>query len=254
MKKILSVILSAILMLNISVVNANAYPSADEEGANEPWFTFEELLAMSEEEIKAVSEDYAYSYLEATRLYEDILKNGPSVDYNGVECCRFEITYWDDSNDEEVALEKLGLPEEMIAQFTYETKTRIIDLELNTKQYGFGVLIAPIAYKEYTLKELCVALHFTLYYNPIVEVAYGEKQPGSVSSDILIGDCSMDGSFNISDAIIMLEIYACNAAGVTHSYVYPQNKYADIDLNNEVNIDDATEVLKRYAETAAGIK
>ena len=68
-----------------------------------------------------------------------------------------------------------------------------------------------------------------------------------------IGDLDNDGNVNISDAIFILNIYACNAAQIENNFTAEQNASSDCNGDGHIGIDDAMLVLKYYAEKAAGI-
>ncbi|MBQ8725340.1 MAG: leucine-rich repeat protein, partial [Oscillospiraceae bacterium] len=62
------------------------------------------------------------------------------------------------------------------------------------------------------------------------------------------GDTDGDGIVSISDAVLVLKIYAQNAAGLV-----PDAGDSDIDGDGAVRIEDATAILSYYAMNAAGM-
>ncbi|MBQ8687817.1 MAG: bacterial Ig-like domain-containing protein [Ruminococcus sp.] len=67
------------------------------------------------------------------------------------------------------------------------------------------------------------------------------------------GDIDGSGGIDIADATMVLEYYACNAAGMI--YETPINaETADVDRNDETAISDATHILTYYAKKAAGLE
>ena len=263
-KKLTSLIMSAILMLNISAINANAYPSADEEGANEPWYTFEELLEMSEDEIKSISDDYTIIYHEALNLYYNNMVYYHPMQCNGEYCYLFFIDYWDDEYNEETALNVLQLPEELFTVidardevFRYDIATKVIDLDFNEANYGTAELYLPVEYKDYTSRQLAIAYLITLYFNPEVERSIDEQMAGGVQ--LLKGDSDCDGELSVNDASMALQMYSDEAAGTEiyssdYKYTLQQVGYADINEDFSVDLSDAAEILTSYSETAADIQ
>ena len=71
---------------------------------------------------------------------------------------------------------------------------------------------------------------------------------------MVTGDINGDGTIDISDATIILMMYAYSAAGMDMSeYTEEQLIAADIDGDGKVSISDATYILTYYAQNAAGL-
>ncbi|MGN0583950.1 MAG: chitobiase/beta-hexosaminidase C-terminal domain-containing protein, partial [Ruminococcus sp.] len=69
-----------------------------------------------------------------------------------------------------------------------------------------------------------------------------------------IGDLTFDGAVDVSDAIIVLNIYSALAAGTaSEKYSDDEIAFADLDGNQVTDIKDAGYILKFYAMNAAGI-
>lgn len=85
-------------------------------------------------------------------------------------------------------------------------------------------------------------------------------EPVPVENGIL-GDVDGNGSISINDAILVLEYYSRNAAGLEAKFIWSANdsesekmifNAADINKNGTINIDDAVSILSLYAANAAG--
>lgn len=68
------------------------------------------------------------------------------------------------------------------------------------------------------------------------------------------GDITIDGSIDLSDATLVLEIYAKNAAGISVDISEVQKDAGDINGNGILDINDATLILMYYAYNAAGLE
>lgn len=69
-----------------------------------------------------------------------------------------------------------------------------------------------------------------------------------------IGDLTFDGAVDVSDAIVVLNIYSALAAGTaSEKYTDDEIAFADLDGNQVTDIKDAGYILKFYAMNAAGI-
>lgn len=85
------------------------------------------------------------------------------------------------------------------------------------------------------------------------ESVYVFVQERVVVSEENIGDSNKDGTVNITDATIILQYYACLAAGVSMNYQGGFNRYyADANGDGSLNLTDASLVLKYYSLKAAG--
>lgn len=68
------------------------------------------------------------------------------------------------------------------------------------------------------------------------------------------GDVNNNGKIDISDATLVLTIYAENASGLSiDEYSEEQLLAADVNLDGNVSISDATAILTYYARNAAGL-
>jgi len=68
------------------------------------------------------------------------------------------------------------------------------------------------------------------------------------------GDVNNNGKIDISDATLVLTIYAENASGLSiDEYSDEQLSAADVNLDGNVSISDATAILTYYARNAAGL-
>ena len=85
-------------------------------------------------------------------------------------------------------------------------------------------------------------------------------EPVPVENGIL-GDVDGNGSISINDAILVLEYYSRNAAGLEAKFIWSADdsesekmifNAADINKNGTINIDDAVSILSLYAANAAG--
>lgn len=81
------------------------------------------------------------------------------------------------------------------------------------------------------------------------------------SENAFPGDVDGNGAINLDDAVLVLEYYAYNAAGVKTSFIRltddPEGEQlifnaADIIEDENVDLSDAVEILRIYAENAAG--
>ena len=75
----------------------------------------------------------------------------------------------------------------------------------------------------------------------------------SSNYDFILGDADKDGNISISDATLILNEYACVAAGLNASFDERAFKASDVNGDEKITITDATSVLKYYAANAAGI-
>lgn len=76
------------------------------------------------------------------------------------------------------------------------------------------------------------------------------------------GDVDGDGSVSIQDAMLTLEYYARNAAGLEAKFIWSADdpngeklifKAADMNNNGTIDISDAVAILSLYAKNAAGV-
>lgn len=75
-----------------------------------------------------------------------------------------------------------------------------------------------------------------------------------ISSLEIFGDLDEDGVVQISDATMVLNIYARGAACLdTSEYTDRQKKAADVNKDGKIDISDATAILTYYAQNAAGL-
>ena len=76
----------------------------------------------------------------------------------------------------------------------------------------------------------------------------------SEEDNTVTGDVNGDGTVNISDATLVLTLYASDAAGIVIDGVTEEQRLAaDINGDGSVTISDATAILTYYSETAAGL-
>jgi len=85
-------------------------------------------------------------------------------------------------------------------------------------------------------------------------------EPVPVENGIL-GDVDGNGSVSINDAILVLEYYSRNEAGLEAKFIWSADDLesekmifnaADMNKNGTINIDDAISILSLYAANAAG--
>jgi hypothetical protein len=110
--------------------------------------------------------------------------------------------------------------------------------------------------------------HYTIWASEDAEYEYQELEEKETTIDgvhschtavlqklmsVFRGDVDQDGAVDLSDASMILSIYAQKAAGLdTESYTASQIDSADVDHNGTIELADATAVLTYYARKAAG--
>lgn len=91
-------------------------------------------------------------------------------------------------------------------------------------------------------------------YNSTIQQYADTYQRSFVASPILLGDMDKDGRLMVEDAVKILQIYACNSAGLAYSLSSYQKIAADYDQNGYIGVEDAIAVLTYYARSSAGLQ
>lgn len=82
----------------------------------------------------------------------------------------------------------------------------------------------------------------------------GETAYTNPENSTVLGDINEDGTVDINDASIILNLYAYQAAGIsTDEYSEAQKEAAHINADDVIDIADASAVLSYYARNAAGL-
>ncbi|MBO5226751.1 MAG: hypothetical protein J6B17_01535 [Ruminococcus sp.] len=236
-KRLMSILISAMMILtSLAPIAASA-----EETVNIfETYTFEEFLALSEEEICAISEEAAEAY----RSYgEQSTGNYGYVLFN----------VWTNESITRLDGENMMLPEDIFDHFVVHSNGFHAD-DLTVKYNIFAVDFDErdelANYSDYNEKHLKSVIRTWITLNPIVSFCFLEEPCWGVTP----GDADQNGLIDTSDATDILAHYANTASGIsTASFSEAQLVAADIDRNRVVDIDDATAVLTYYAQKAAGL-
>lgn len=202
-------------------------------------YTFEEFLALSEEEICAISDDAAEAYA----YYE---KNS-----SGAENGFILHVLIDESYKESNMAELFMYPDDMI-DGGYEGEayiaddygeTRVADCTFNFERY----LINSGNFYDVHLRSAIVAW---FYLNPVSLLCNIETSV----FEFKIGDIDQNGTIDISDATEALTIYERTAAGLSVENYTEQRINADVNKDSVIDLSDATAILMYYAQNAAGLQ
>lgn len=83
--------------------------------------------------------------------------------------------------------------------------------------------------------------------------AYAGKTIVSIEGLKYRGDVNLDDSVDLSDASMVLNEYARNAAGLPDTFDDIQTAAGDVDFNGSIDISDAAAMLAFYARNVAGL-
>ena len=258
-KRLMSILISAMIILT-SLVPITA--SAEETVNIFETYTFEEFLALSEEEICAISDDIAKEYINrrdaaAEQLSYEPIKAIPGFviiipnEYMDVINEYYDI-YGDLEGDKYLCAE-FGLDFLTIDSYSF------IPYHFNGEA-AFHALHCGIIMEDFedtfSEEELAAKAAIWLSQNPDagdVYFSYGASE--NTITDIYSGDTDMNGTVDTSDATDVLAYYANIAAGLsTADYTIAKQMAADIDGNGTIDITDATAILTYYAQKAAGLE
>ncbi len=258
-KRLMSILISAMMILT-SLVPITA--SAEETVNIFETYTFEEFLALSEEEICAISDDIAKEY---TIRRDEVSKQ---MSYESVKSIPgFQIIipneYMNLINDYYDTYGDLEGDKYLCAEFeldflTIDSKT-FLSYRLNG-EIAFHVLYCNILMEDFedafSEEELAAKAAIWLSQNPNVGniyFNYGASQ--NIITDITLGDVDQNRLIDITDATDVLAYYANIAVDIpTADYTIAKQMAADIDGNGTIDITDATAILTYYAQKAAGLE
>lgn len=237
-KKLFSVLISFIMLLTTLV---SVTTSAEETINILETYTFEEFMALSEEEMCAISDEVAeaYAYYEQSLSYEEstfILH--VLIDESYKESDMAELFMYPD----DMIRGEYGIGEAFIADG--DEVTRVLDCVFNFERY----LTSSGNYYNVHLRTALV-LWFSL--NPVSLLC-------NIETDVLeskLGDIDQDGTIDIDDATNALSIYARAAAGLSiESYTEQQRINADVNKDSIIDLSDANAILMYYAQNAVGLQ
>lgn len=258
-KRLMSILISAIMILT-SLVPITS--SAEETVNIFETYTFEEFLALSEEEICAISDDIAKEY---TIRRDEVIKK---LSYESMKFIpAFEIIipneymnlideYYDTYGDLEG---DKYLCSEFELDFLTINSYSFIPCSLDG-EIAFYVLYCDILMEDFedtfSEEDLAAKAAIWLSQNPNVGniyFNYGASQ--NIITDITLGDVDQNRLIDTTDATNVLSYYANIAAGISAAdYNIAKYAAADIDKNGTVDINDATAILTYYAQKAAGLE
>jgi hypothetical protein len=250
----MSILISAIMILT-SLVSITA--SAEETVNIFETYTFEEFLALSEEEICAISEEIEQYYKTGQFTYtankslsnETVYQQPISV---GITEAYANIIL--DANGSYTATSEqlfntLMLPETIDSSgyknYHFEPEYRV----------GANMIINPSVYGDLNSTHVFACVYTWMRSNSNVEFVTPAMLGASAPTQPATGDVDENDTIDIADAAEVLAIYANTAADLSAAeYTATQLTAADADANGTVDINDATAILTYYAQKAAGLE
>lgn len=206
----------------------------DEENRTETIYdkyTFEELLALSAEEICTTSDKAAEAYAYGTEHY------GQSQ----------TLLVWADQSADH---ESFMLPNGVGCKIDGEGQ--FSDSDIVYALHAFTV--DALEYGSYDPAHVQGVMTVWLAINPAVVSYEYQLDAGTDTSEPVTGDIDGNGTVDISDATAVLSMYAESAAGITPAiYIGAASNPADVNGDGVVSLDDATAILLYYAQTASGL-
>ena len=252
-KRLMSILISAMMILtSLAPITASAEETVNIFEA----YTFEEFLALSEEEICSISPYIQSAYEESKERNEFLMQYNPSFCRYTVmiypeECNQF-ILEWNDNwtdciMDYNALLAALKLPEEFFAgERDIVPTSDVIVLfdengESNTYYTGYDLYADKnaLAAYPYDESEIVAKIFVWLFINPIVVFSEHDEYCGeeiTKPSDepvILYGDINMDSKIGILD-IIALNKYLCQIITLNKTQILA----ADFNCDENTNIAD----------------
>ncbi len=194
-------------------------------------YTFEELLALSAEEICAISDKAAEAYTYGTECY------GQSQTL---------LVWADQSSDHESFMLPDGIECELDGGGQFSDSDNVYDLHAFT--------VDSLEYGSYDPAHVQGVMTAWLAMNPVVVSYEYQLDAGTDTPESVTGDIDGNGTVDISDATAVLSLYAEGAAGITPAiYTSTEINPADVNGDGVVSVDDATAILLYYAQTASGL-
>ncbi len=194
-------------------------------------YTFDELIALSAEEICAISDKAAEAYSYGTEYY------GQSQ----------TLLVWADQSADH---ESFMLPDGIECELDGEGQFSDSDVVYNLHAFTVDALI----HSDYDPAHVHSIMTVWLAMNPAVVSYEYQLEAGTGTSETVTGDIDGNGTVDISDATAVLSIYAESAAGISPAiYTSAASNPADVNGDGVVSLDDATAILLYYAQTASGL-
>ncbi len=252
-KRMISIILSCTLVIT-SCFNVFAV-QAEEEA--ETFYTFEELLPMTEKEICALSADCESGYTVGKKFITGSLWTDPEVTGYGMELTIYvsddsPYARISDNGKDDISLialrSGLEIPESLVT--SYYDITDFSNLGHDDFPSGYNLYVRNLEYKGYSFVHVFSTLFAALKNDPNIR----DAQPLCSPSYLLPQDVeyiNKDGETVVANACTTIAVYARAAANITCTEEELQN--ADVNGDGTVDLSDAMEILTSYAEYAAGI-
>lgn len=242
--------------LLLTVVSAVSPLTASAEETEEIAYTFEDLLEMDKNEIRAMSDEMA-EYVDY--LQEYYLANNRSCwgfQFSMIDYAADEDGVFDNSTAEKIYKE-VALPEDRF-EFSLTGAILVKGTDENGEPYEDKIISGRFNVYDYyenplyDYNEMYVFTRFAVYMrlNPYVRAIGFSRIAGSSGSRL--GDVNEDGKIDAADASAVLAEYSAAQAGESAVFTRLQQSVSDVNCDGITDSMDASEILSYYARSSTG--